>query len=307
MPDFAHPWALLLLLPLAGIFGWRLRRPVLVLSQVLPEGWGKEEKRPFPPLPWSFRAVGSTLLIVALADPGVSASAPLPPGEGITIMIALDLSGSMGLSDQGGRSRLEAAKREIGRFVSSRPDDLMGLVTFGEEAVTRVPPTTYHSHLLDVIGGLEVARGENGTALGTGLGLAVQRVVGVPSPSRVVVLLTDGRNNTGGMDPLAVARAAGLLEVRIHAIGLGSRTGDDPVDEAVLAEVALLSGGSSFRADDPAGFRTIMESVDALEKGTTPAEGTFQHTSFHRAFLFLGALFLVVEHLLWMTPGGRLW
>jgi Ca-activated chloride channel family protein len=221
-------------------------------------------------------------------------------------MVALDISGSMETRDQGGRTRLEVAKEEVARFVAARPRDLLGLVTFGEDAVTRVPPTAHHAHLLAVLSELEVAREENGTALGTGLGLAVQRISGSPSPSLVVLLLTDGRNNTGAMEPLAVARAAGGLEVRVHAIGLGGPGGDDPVDEEVLREISSLSGGRFLRASDPRGFREVMAAVDALERGPIQVEATLVHRSYHQTPLLLGVCLLLLEALLWIAPGGRL-
>lgn len=307
MPELAHPWALLLLVPLAALVWWRLSRPPAALSQVLPRGWVVEGRGHLRrPLPWALRMAALATLVLALADPGFSIPDSRASGEGIAIMVAMDLSISMEAKDQEGLSRLDVAKEEVARFVSARSGDMVGLVTFGEEAVTRVPPTTQHSHLLKAIERLQVARQENGTALGTGLGLAVQRISRSPSPSRVVVLLTDGRNNTGSMDPVAVARASGELEVRVHAIGIGGQEGDDPLDEVSLREIARLSGGRFFRATDPRGFQEVMASVDAMERGPTPLEATFAHRSSHRAFLYFGLGLLILESLLWIVPGGRI-
>lgn len=305
MPELARPWLLLLFLPLLGLAWRRFRMAPLFLPQAVPGAWGRGRRtRGAPSLPWFLRTMASGVLVVALAGPRVPD--PLPPGEGIAIMVALDLSGSMETRDMGGRSRLETAREEITRFVGGRPQDLMGLVTFGETAVTRVPPTSHHQHLLDVLAEMEVAEGENGTAMGVGLGLAAQRVSLVPSPSRVVILLTDGRSNTGAMEPLPVTRAARTLGLRIHTVGVGAPRGDDPLDESLLREVAQDGGGRYFPVRDPAGFRGVMEELDRLERGPLPRAAGFSSRSLHRGFLLAAVLLLLLEALLWLRPGGRI-
>ena len=304
MPEFARPWILSLLLPVAFLVWHRLRQPEPVLSQAIPSTWDSRWKsRVFPPLAAMVRQLALASLVIALAGPG--ASTPGPPGEGIAITFALDLSGSMETLDLGGRTRLVVAREELARFIRGRPRDLLGLVTFGEEAATRVPLTTHHRHLLEVLGEVEIASGENGTALGAGVGLASQRIARVPSPSKVVILLTDGRNNTGALGPAAVARAAATLGIRIHTVGIGAPGGEEPLDESLLRQVAEEGGGRFLRARDAAGFRSVMEELDRLERGPIPLEVAGPWRSFHGSFLAAGILLLLLEAGLWLRPRGR--
>lgn len=304
MLELARPWLLTLLLPLALLIGHRLRRPEPTLPQAIPSSWESRSKgRVFPPLAWMVRHLALGVLVVALAGPGIPGAAP--PGEGIAIVFALDLSGSMETLDLGVRTRLAVATEEMARFIRGRPQDLLGLVTFGEEAQTRVPPTTHHRHLLEVLGGVEIAAGENGTALGAGLGLASQRIAAVPSPSKVVILLTDGRNNTGVLGPVSVVRAAATLGIRVHTVGIGAPGGDEPLDEALLRQVAQEGGGRFLRAQDVSGFRGVMEELDRLERGPIPLDIAGPWRSFHGGFLVAGILLLLLEAGLWLRPGGR--
>ncbi len=243
------------------------------------------------------------VLVVALAGPGVEE--PPLPGEGIAILFALDVSGSMEARDLGSASRLDLARTEIADFSRRRSGDLLGLVTFGEAGVTRVPPTSDHAFLLRALGRVEVAAHENGTAMGVGLGLATQRVSDASSPSRVVILLTDGRNNTGAMEPISVARAASALGIRIHVVGVGGTSGADPLDEELLRAVAREGGGRYFPVRDGAGFATVMEALDGMERGPIPSTAGLPRESRHREVLLLGMILLLAEAVLWLVPGGR--
>ncbi len=307
MPDLARPWVLFLLIPLAYL-AWRwFRASPEVLLQSLPEEWGRGGRNPGgPSLSRYLRILALAFLVLALAGPRNSKPEEEPPGQGVAVMLALDLSGSMETPDLEGRTRLEVALEEMERFVRARPGDLMGLVTFGEEALTRVPPTTRHGHLLRTLEALEVDRDEGGTALGAGLGLAVQRISGQVAPSRVVILVTDGRHNTGAMGPGAVARAAAGLEVRIHTLGVGRGRGEDPLDETLLRQVAGATGGEYARTLDPRGFRRVMDALDALETGRLPGKAHLVRRPLHLPFLALGILFLLLEGILWSRPGGRI-
>ena len=250
MVDLARPWVFLFLIPVVTLAWRRLRRPEPSLPYPIP--WalaGGKELRALPPLGWGLRNLALVVLVVAPAGPGVST--PAPPGEGIAITFALDLSGSMETLDLGARTRLAVAQGELARFIRNRPQDLLGLVTFGEEGATRVPPTTDHSHLLEILAELEIAPHENGTAMGVGLGLAAQRLVSVPSPSRVVILLTDGRNNTGALGPLSAVRAAATMGMRVHTVGIGDPNGAEPLDETLLRQIAEEGGGRFFRICGP--------------------------------------------------------
>lgn len=304
MFEFARPWVLLMLFPLLALAWGRLRIPGLTLIQVLPEDWVPfAGSRLGPPLPWLIRVLAVGFLILGLAGPRMER--PAPAQEGVTVLFALDLSGSMDTRDMAGRSRLAVAREEVRRFILARPGDLLGLVTFSREAVTRVPPTTDHAHLLRILDALEVEAEANGTALGTGLGLAAQRALQAPSISRALVLITDGRNNTGFADPLSVAGAVGDLEMRVHCVGVGGDGGEDPLDEALLARVSARTGGRYFRARDGKAFREVMAQVDALETSPIPAEVTPEYRPLQSGVLKLGALLLLLEGILWALPGRR--
>lgn len=304
MFDFARPWVLLFLVPLLFLARRLVRNPEPTLIHAFPVEWERFVVPRVPvPIPRVFRLGAMALLVLGLAGPQVRA--PGLPTQGLSILFALDLSGSMATRDMGGRSRLAVAKGEVRRFVQARPHDLLGLVTFAREAVTRVPPTLDHGYFLGALDALEVEEEADGTAVGTGLGLAAHRVLQEPSPSRVVVLLTDGRNNSGSTDPLSVARAAAALEIRVHAVGVGGTGGDEPLDEPVLSRLSALTGGRYFRARDPGAFRAVLAQVDALEKGPIPPQITPVHDSAQGGFLLAGALLLLLEGLSWALPRRR--
>lgn len=304
MFELSRPWALLLFLPFLALTIREIRRAGPTLIQVLPGSWTRRAgPRVRPPLPWFLRMLGVALFLLALSGP--RARLPGFPGEGVTLVLVLDISGSMETRDMEGQTRLEAAKGELARFVRARPQDLLGLVTFSREAATRVPPTMDHQHLLRALEVLEVDGESDGTAVGVGLGLATHRAVQGPGPSRAVVLMTDGRSNSGSADPLSVARAAGALGVRLHAIGVGGGRGDEPLDEELLQEVARRTEGSYTRATDPGVFREVLAEVDAMETGPVSPGIPPPSRPLHGTLLWLGFLLITLEGLFWMAPGGR--
>jgi len=198
MFDLTRPWLLALVPFLLAWWMWRFGKMTEAIPQFLPTGsdeqtTDEQARRGFPlPHPRTLRLMTLTILVLALTGPRTQRVQALDPEEGLALVVALDLSGSMGLGIPGGSSRLEVAIEEITRFVQSRRHDRIGLVTFSEEAITRVPPTTDHSHLLNVLQSLEQGSADEGTALGVGLGLAAHAPFNVPTPSRMVLLLTDG-------------------------------------------------------------------------------------------------------------------
>jgi Ca-activated chloride channel family protein len=187
------------------------------------------------------------------------------------------------------------AREEVGRFIRARSQDRIGLVTFGEQALTRVPPTADHDHLLDVLDGLEVGSRDEGTALGIGLGLAAHGTLNVPSPTRIVLVLTDGRSNRGQVEPLSAAEAARALGVRIHAVGVGHQGGDDPLDEALLKRIVGIGGGRFFRAEDARGLRDVLSELNTLETGPVAHRAGFVYESRHVGILVLALLLLAAE------------
>jgi Ca-activated chloride channel family protein len=271
------------MLPLGAVLASRrrLRLPLPATSA------GPRFRRP---LAWYwtpvFRGLVLVLLIAALANPVRAIRDQERRSDGISIVLALDISSSMLAEDFEPDNRITVAKRELARFAEGRDADRLGLVAFAGEALTVVPGTLDHAVLLQAVRNLEVGQLEDGTAIGTALATAVNRV-GEERGSRVVVLLTDGDNNRGQIEPLEAAAAARALGVRVYTIGVGRR-GTAPVpigrtrfgyqyanmevnvNDELLEAMAEATGGLYFRATDPAGLAKIYERIDALE--TVPLE-----------------------------------
>lgn len=288
---FATPWALALL-PVAVAAWWRLDRRLRTgdARAALPETarlrrvgaslWTRLERG----LPVA-RALAVALAVVALARPQWGHAVENVSSQGVDIVVALDVSGSMRCEDERPRSRLEVARRSLRRFVEGRPSDRIGLVAFASLAATRCPLTLDHDMLLGFVDALDYApAGEDRTAIGMGLATAVKRLEDSKSKSRVAVVLTDGRNNEGQIGPETAAEAARALGVRVYTIGVGAQgdawcpvdtplgpryvTQREELDEPLLRKMAEPSGGRYFRATDPAGLEQAFREIDALEKTT---------------------------------------
>ena len=231
----------------------------------------------------ALRTLAVLAAVVAMARPRTGARVETLRGDGISIIIALDLSSSMLAEDFQPKNRLEVAKETAKEFVAARNADQVGLVAFAGEALTQVPLTLDYAVVLSAIDLLQPGQLEDGTAIGTALMAATNRLRGAAGRSRVVVLLTDGENNRGSVDPRTAAQAAAALGVRVHTVGVGSegvapvpvgrsvfglRYENRPVriDEALLGEIASGTGGRYFRARDAEALRRIYEQIDAMER-----------------------------------------
>src|SRR6266850_1552864 len=215
-------------------------------------------------LPW----LALTLAVLALARPQQGLKQSETETRGVDIVLAIDISPSMRAEDFRPRNRLFVAKETAREFIRQRPHDRIGLVAFAATAFTQCPLTLDHSVLLDLLDGLDFGMAEDGTAIGMGLATSVARLRESKTPSKVVVLLTDGQNNRGAIDPLTGAELAHALGIRVYTVLVG-RGGvvpvpaDDPVlgrriemvrmdvDEGALREIARRTGGRFFRATDP--------------------------------------------------------
>ena len=261
---------------------------------------------------FGLRALALTALVVAFARPQSGVTAETVTTEGIDIVLALDLSSSM-LAEDLEPNRIEAAKQVATDFVGGRRNDRIGLVVFAGEAFTQAPLTLDYGVVTSLLDGLEVGIIEDGTAIGMGLATAVKRLQDSDAESKVIVLLTDGRNNRGEIDPVTAAQMAQALGVRIYAIGAGTQgiarvPVDDPlfgrryaqmqvdVDEPTLKETAAVTGGRYFRATDRESLERIYEEIDALETTEIELEQFTRYGElFHVPLLFgLGALLLEV-------------
>jgi Ca-activated chloride channel family protein len=276
--------ALLVALPLAWWWARRRRREALVLPALaragsLPRTW-RERLRWAPD---ALRAFAFAGMVLALARPQeLAAGRPLTT-SGVDIVLTIDASGSMKAEDFQPRNRLEVAKQAAIDFIEERPSDRLGLVTFAGQAVTQAPLTLDHQAVEGSIRRIEIGGLADGTAIGTALATAVNRLRVSDARSKVVILLTDGVNNAGQIDPLTAAETAQALGVRVYTIGVGT-TGeapyllDDPrfgrryvrvvvrIDEEILREVAGRTGGRYYRATDPEALSQVYAEIDRLER-----------------------------------------
>ena len=217
------------------------------------------------------------------------------------------------------RDRLEVAKTTLARFVESREGDPMGLVGFAAEALTLVPTTTHLPFLLTALDALQVGLLEDGTAIGDGLAAAVNRLRQAEPGSAVIVLLSDGENNRGTVDPLAAADAAAVLGIQVFTVGVGSDgvarvpVGSAPegfryaeiqvgLDEELLREIAGRTGGAYFRATDSAALEQIYAEIDRLVPSVVEVTRTVEQTEWSALLLLIGGMLLVLE---WAARSSR--
>jgi Ca-activated chloride channel family protein len=320
--SFANPeyFFLLLLLPLAaGSYWWRRRRyhaemqvsTLEALKSVRPT-WRQRLRSSLLIL----RMLAFVLLVVALARPRSASSSENITTEGIDIVIAVDISGSM-LAEDFRPNRIEAAKNVSSEFIDGRPSDRIGLVIFAGESFTQCPLTLDHAILKNLLKDVKSGMIEDGTAIGMGLATSVSRLKESKAKSRVIILLTDGVNNRGFIDPLTAASIATTFGIRVYTIGVGTQ-GMAPypmqtpfgiqyqnmpveIDEALLQKIAAETGGKYYRATDNRTLKGIYHEIDQLEK--TKIEVTqFRRYSekFYDAASFAG-IFLLLELLIGHT------
>ncbi len=261
------------------------------------------------------RLIAISALIVVLMRPQSRSSFKDVKTQGIDIVMALDISGSM-LAKDFKPDRIEAAKEVAQDFIDSRPNDRIGLVIFSGESFTQCPITSDHAVIKNLFAGIHTGMVADGTAIGNGLATAISRVKDSKSKSKVVILLTDGVNNQGSVAPLTAASIAKAFGVRVYTIGVGT-TGkalspvgiypdgsyeyayvDVNIDEKVLGEIASLTGGKYFRATDNEKLRATYSEIDRLEK-TIFEEKNFTNKAEHfLPFAIIAAVLLLIEFLL---------
>ena len=331
---FAHPYflLLLLLLPLlAWLKGRRGSPPAFLYSSVqLVEGLTRVRRSRTGAFLLALRWLVLVLFIVALAQPRLTRSQTTVKASGIDIMVALDMSGSMISEDfvVAGRrvNRFNMARSVLEGFIDRRPDDRIGLVVFATQAFIATPLTLDHDFLREDLGRLEInAINPNATAIGDGLSTALNQLRGVKSKSKIVILMTDGQNNSGNVDPLTAAQAAQALGVKVYAIGVGKRglapmpvgrspfTGEmvyrnEPVDidEDTLQKIAQLTGGQYYRADNAERFQQIYAQIDKLEKNEEVINKFTQYTELFPWLVSIGLGLLLLEVTLGQTVFRKL-
>ena len=328
MIGFTNPWALtlLLLVPLYA-YGARRRGRALVHSRAHTAGSGRASLGArLARAPGWLRALAFAALVIALAAPRTGAAVVNVEEECIAIVVVLDISSSMLAEDFAPHNRLRVAKEQVARFVAGRQYDRIGLVAFAGEALTQVPITIDYPVLYQALDQLRAGVNmlEDGTAIGTAIATAANRLRRVPGESRVMILMTDGENNRGEIDPLTAARAAAAYDIRIYTIGVGSEgvapipvaTGPSGrvqyatlpvhIDEDLLRAIAATTRGRYFRATNEASLDSIYDQIDRLEKTTVEVSRYVSYTPRHLPFLLLGALALLAEWALLASRWGRL-
>lgn len=312
---FARPLLLLLLALLPLWWWWRRQRLARLhgasMSDVRP-AMGPAERLWIARLPLWLRSLCLGAWIVAAAGPRVGSARAELRSEGISIVLAVDISSSMLAEDFSPANRLDVARRTATEFVRARSSDRIGLVAFAGQALTQVPITTDYQVLEEAIRQLRVGILEDGTAIGTAIATAANRLRRAPGRSKVVVLLTDGENNKGTVDPRTAAQAAATFGIKIYTIGVGTQgeapvpTGQGPlglryetlpvkIDEQLLTEVSRTTGGRYFRATDATSLSNIFGEINRLEK--TPVQHLVyrRYDEAYRWPLSLGLLALALE------------
>jgi Ca-activated chloride channel family protein len=250
--------------------------------------------------------VGATALIVATARPATVERQRVFLTRGIDIMIVLDESPSMAAQDFAPVNRFETAREVIREFVNRRENDPVGLVSFGQEAALRVPPTTHYEEVLRALDGLQIMSLGDGTAIGMGLALASLHLSSSSASEKVVILLTDGENNAGEIFPETAATVAEQLGIRIYAIGIGNTEETrleftDPTtgqtfrgtfqggfDEELLQSVAQTSGGAYFYAGTSGTLASVFDAIDSIETVEKRVRIDVRTTAHHRPFILFG-------------------
>jgi Mg-chelatase subunit ChlD len=316
--EFLHPeylYLLLLLIPLVVWYAVRLSKTQASFKLASANAF-KDMKPDFRVymrhLPFFLRLVSIALLIIVIARPQSVSSWEETETQGIDIVMALDVSGSM-LSQDLQPDRLQAAKKVAAEFVTDRKNDNIGLVIFAGESFTQCPLTTDHKILLNLLNEIEFGLIEDGTAIGLGLATSVNRLIDSESQSRVVILLTDGTNNSGQIAPLTAADLARSYGIRVYTVGVGTkgmaptpvntpygiRMQNMPVDidEKTLTEIAAMTGGQYFRAEDTEGLRRVYEEIDEMEKYLISVQNVTRRQELFLPFA-LAALGLILLELL---------
>jgi len=322
MLRFEDPWLLffLLLIPLMVFYDWRrlgssqIRfSSVAVLQKI---------KRPrsllFGKLLKVCRYLAVVLIVFALARPQAGIKSTEITTEGVDIMLCLDTSGSMqalDFKDKGKRAtRLEVVKKVVGKFIRGRKNDRIGMVVFGEEAFTQCPLTLDYGVLLNFLDKVEIGMAGDSTAIGSAMGVCIKRLKDLASKSKVVILLTDGRNNAGTLTPTTAADIAKTYAIKTYTIGVGTE-GEAPflvdslfgqqyvyqkvdLDEGTLRHIAATTGAKYFRATNTGALEDIYTQIDEMEKTEVKIKEYMEYEELFMYLLIPGICLLLLEVLL---------
>lgn len=306
----------LLLIPLLFFIEKKRRRGFVFYSSLaLVQETPQEKRSVFLYLPLLMRIAALSLLFIGLARPQLANERTEVTSEGVDIILAIDTSGSMQALDFkiGGEEvdRLTVVKQVVSDFIKHRISDRIGMVIFGEFAYTQAPLTLDYDVLKSFLDQVEIGAAGDATAIGDGLALSVKRLKDLPSKSKVVILLTDGRSNAGRITPEKAAELAATYGVKVYTIGVGTR-GPVPfpeqtffgtrqilvqldIDEETLQKIANVTGGQFFRATDTEGLKKIYETIDKLEKSEAKVKHFQEYRELFRYFVLPALLLLLLE------------
>ncbi|QTE44303.1 MULTISPECIES: vWA domain-containing protein [Mucilaginibacter] len=316
--EFAHPgffWLFISIPLMVGWYIWKQKQLQGNLAMPTVRGFAMITKSMLPRfrhLNIILRSLAMAALIVALARPQSSLSWQDTTTEGIDIVIASDISGSM-LAEDFKPNRLEAGKNIAIDFIQNRPNDRIGLVVFSGESFTQCPLTIDHSVLVNLYADIKNGMIEDGTAIGMGLATAVNRLKDSEAKSKVVILLTDGSNNSGSIPPVTAAEIAKQFGVRVYTVGIGTN-GFAPypvqtpmgiqyqrmkvdIDEGTLSKIATITGGKYFRATNNNALKDIYEQIDKLEKAKIDVTQYRKKTERFLPFAIIALALLSLEFL----------
>ncbi len=320
--QFANPTYLYLLLIIVPLIVWYIIRMSKVqasfklASTKAFEGRNKTFKVYMRHLPFLLRMIVIALLVISVARPQAVDSWEKSETQGIDIVLALDISGSM-LAQDLQPNRLEAVKKVASEFITDRKNDNIGLVIFAGETFTQCPMTTDHKVLLNLLNEVDFGMIEDGTAIGLGLANSVNRLKDSESKSKIVILLTDGSNNRGQIAPMTAADLAKSYGIRVYTVGAGTkgvaptpvqtpfgiRMQNMPVDidENVLTDIANLTGGKYFRAVDNESLREIYHEIDQMEKYLISVQNVSRKQELFLPFALLALALTFIELVLRRT------
>jgi Ca-activated chloride channel family protein len=313
---FAYPWVLYFLFIIPLMIAWYIFRGMKVQSSVkyssvnifkdIPSTLREKLRH----IPFAVRLLAIALLIVALARPQSFNSGENVTTEGIDIAMVLDISGSM-LAEDLKPNRLEAAKNVIDDFIKGRTSDRIGLVVFSRDAFTQCPLTIDYSVLRNLLLQIHSGMIEDGTAIGNAIANGINRLKDSDAKSKIIILLTDGVNNSGEVDPISAAEMAKTFGIRVYTIGVGTR-GEAPypvqtpfgiryqmmpveIDEAVLQKISDITDGQYFRATNNQALKEIYDKIDKLEKTKIEITSYKNASERYHSWLWGGLILLLVE------------
>jgi len=318
--SFSQPWFFALFALLLFLIIWysiknNKQQGAIIISDAAAKGLSSW-KTSLRHLPFVFRVLALSCIIVALAKPQTKNELQQAEGEGVDIILCIDVSGSMTAQDLK-PNRLEAAKAVAADFVNKRTTDRIGVVIFAGESFTQCPITTDHGVLLTAIENIHNGLLEDGTAIGSGLSTSVDRIRNSKVKSKVIILLTDGENNGGLIDPKTAKEIAKTFAIKVYTIGVGT-DGYAPqpfntplgvqmqnvkvtIDEKLMKEIAAETGGKYFRAKDNGGLTNIYAEIDRLEKTKVEISTITRYKEKFFPFVIAALAFLFLEVLLRFT------